>query len=247
MVDLSFEPSVRGAARIVEAMQEAVANGLLPAGTRLREGELAKLFMTSRAVVREALKALAERGLVVIVPNRGAAISNPSPDEARQCYAARALLEGAMVAELAQIVTAADIRRLRDHVASQRETLAAGQRREHLKLMGDFHRLLAEIYGNAELNFALDRMITRTSLMTALFPPESQGCAINDHLELIDALTRGDVEAARRIASEHLHSNHARLRPPATRASVDLRTVFGATHADSPTAKAPRRRPGPRT
>lgn len=245
MVDRSSEGSARGAGCIVESVQEAVARGLLPAGTRLREGELAALFATSRAIVREALKALAERGLVVIVPNRGAAIPNPSPDEARQCYAARALLEGAMVAELAQIVTAADIRRLRDHVVRQQQTLDAGERREHLKLMGDFHRLLAELYGNGELTLALDRMITRTSLMTALFPPESQGCAINDHLALIKALTRGDGEGARRIASKHLRSNHARLRPPTSRTTVDLRSVLGATHGRSQPAKASRRRPGP--
>lgn len=248
MREIPFDPAARGAARIVEAVQEAVALARLPAGTRLREGELAKVFATSRANVREALKSLAERGLVVIIPNRGAAVPSPTLDEARQCYAARALLEGAMVAELAQIVTAADIRRLREHIVLQRQSLDSGERRLHLKLMGDFHRLLAEIYGNAELTFALDRMITRTSLMTALFPPESQGCAVDDHVALIDALTRGDGAAARTISTGHLHSNHARLRPHAATATVDLATVFaaGVEHVSSqPATRASRRRFAP--
>ena len=50
-------------ARIVQAILEAVAHGRLPAGTRLREEALATIFGVGRGPVREALKALAERGV----------------------------------------------------------------------------------------------------------------------------------------------------------------------------------------
>ena len=204
--------SVSGAP-IVERVLEALAQGRLPPATRLREESLATLFHTNRAVVREALRDLAERGVVVILRNRGATIASPTPEEAQQCYAARALIEGAMAEELASHITAADIRRLREHLARQRATLAAGERREHLRLMGEFHQLLAALHGNAVLAEALDRLITRTSLMTALHPPDSQACAVDDHAALIDALAAGDAGLARRLAADHLRGNHVRLRP----------------------------------
>jgi DNA-binding GntR family transcriptional regulator len=240
MTDPAPPPGTAAIARIVQAVLEAVAHGRLPAGTRLREEALAGIFGVGRGPVREALKALAERGVVVIMPNRGAAIASPSAEEAEQSYAARALIEGAMAAELAQHVTAADIRRLRAHLARQKETLAAGERREHLRLMGEFHQLLAALHGNAVLAETLDRLITRTSLMTALYPPASQGCAIADHEKLIRALARGDAEAARRLASDHLRGNHARLRPAARPPVTDLAAAL--THRPRPAPRAPRTR-----
>jgi DNA-binding GntR family transcriptional regulator len=179
--------STTGAARILDAVQEALAAGRLPAGTRLREEALAAIFACGRGPVREALKALAE---------------------------------------LARDITAADIRRLREHLARQAATLAAGERREHLRLMGEFHRLLAALHGNAVLAEALDRLITRTSLMTALFPPDSQACAVDGHAALIDALARGDAEAARALASDHLRGNHARLKPRVPAGPVDVRAAL---------------------
>jgi DNA-binding GntR family transcriptional regulator len=249
---MSLDPSdpsaTLPAARIVAAVLEAVAAGRLPAGARLPEEPIAALFGTGRAAVREALKALAERGVVVLLPHRGATVAAPTAEEAAQCYAARALIEGAMAAELAEHVTAADIRRLRAHVARQRETLGPGARREHLRLMGEFHQLLAALHGNAVLAETLDRLITRTSLMTALFPPASQACAVEDHEALVDALARGDGADARRLASAHLLGNHTRLRPQRPREPLDLRAALLAEvrHPSSRAPRAPRPRAAPR-
>jgi DNA-binding GntR family transcriptional regulator len=219
-------PAAIGAARIVESVLEAIARGRLTAGTRLREEELASIFGMSRAIVREALKMMAERGIVVIQPHRGASVAEPTEDEITQTYAARALIEGAMAADLAQHVTAADIRRLREHVERQRETLANGQRREHLHLMGEFHTLFAAIHGNLVISETLARLVARTSFMTALFPPESQTCAIEDHVMLIDALASGDGASARDVAARHMMENRARLRPSANAPTTDLREAL---------------------
>ena len=219
-------PSPPTAARIVDSVLEALAAGRLPAGTRLREEALAGLFATSRTVVRDALKELALRGVVALAPNRGAAIAHPSPEDAADAYAARALIEGAMMEDLAQHVTAADIRRLDAHVAEQKRTLAEGDRRTHLRLMGEFHMLLARLHGNATLATVLEGMIARTSLMTALYPPDSQGCAIDDHEALVRHLARGEGREARAVAAHHLLGNRARLRMPARPPVTDLAAVL---------------------
>ncbi len=200
------------AAAIVGAVQEALAQGRLAGGTRLREEALAQVFGCSRTAVRDALRVLAERGVVFILPNRGATVSDPTPEEVRQSSAARALIAGAMAAELAQHITAADIRRLRDHLARQRETLARGALSEHLRLMAEFHHVLAALHGNVVLAELLDRVVARTSLAHALHPPEHHGCAVEGHAALIEALAAGDAEAARRLAEGHLMANLSRLR-----------------------------------
>lgn len=213
-------------ARIVDAILEAIANGRLTAGSRLREEEIAGICGASRAAVRDALKALAERGVVMLQPNRGARVASPTEEEVTQTYAARALIEGAMAADLAQHITAADIRRLREHIAAQRSTHDGGARREHLRLMGEFHTMLGALYGNPVVADALERLIARTSFMTALFPPESQICAIEDHVAIVDALAKGDSATAQRLAAKHLMDNRARLRRTASVPAENLRAAL---------------------
>ncbi|MBN9498786.1 MAG: GntR family transcriptional regulator [Alphaproteobacteria bacterium] len=213
-------------AKIVDAVLEAIAHGRLTAGTRLREEEIAGIFGASRAAVREALKALAERGVAVLQPNRGARVASPTEDEVTQTYAARALIEGAMAADLAQHITAADIRKLREHIGAQRRTNDSGERREHLRLMGDFHTLLATLHGNPVVTETLERLVARTSFMTALFPPPTQICAIDDHVAMVDALAKGDGALAQRLASKHMMDNRARLRVAASAQTADLRAAL---------------------
>lgn len=218
--------SILVSAKIVDAILEAIAHGRLTAGTRLREEEIASLFATSRAAVRAALKALAERGVAVLQPNRGASVASPTADEVTQTYAARALIEGAMAADLAQHITAADIRKLREHIDAQRRTNDSGARREHLRLMGDFHALLAALHGNPVVAETLERLVARTSFMTALFPPKTQVCAIDDHVALVDALAKGDGAAAQHLASKHMMDNRARLRVALGKPTGDLRAAL---------------------
>src|SRR4051812_8935590 len=80
-------------AAIYRRIYEAIWAQELPPGTRLREDQLAKLFSVSRARVRKVLSLLAYEGLVQIEPNRGASVAKPSPEEARQLFAARRAIE----------------------------------------------------------------------------------------------------------------------------------------------------------
>ena len=57
-----------------EALEEEIATGRLPPGTRLDEKELSDRFGVSRTPVREALMQLASVGIVEARPRRGAII-----------------------------------------------------------------------------------------------------------------------------------------------------------------------------
>jgi DNA-binding GntR family transcriptional regulator len=69
----------------------------LPPGTKLVEDRLAELFDTSRAQVRDVLAGLADEGVVSAIPNRGACIASPTPEETREVFEARRLIEPALV------------------------------------------------------------------------------------------------------------------------------------------------------
>src|SRR5277367_5838971 len=108
-------------AGIVDAVLDAIAEGRLPSGTKLGEDRLSRIYAVGRRVVREALKELRFIGVVELLPNRGAFVAQPTPRDAEDVYAARRIIETAIVADLARHCTANDIRSLRQHLARQRD------------------------------------------------------------------------------------------------------------------------------
>lgn len=74
-------------------IRDAIVHGDLTPGQRMPEVALAARLETSRGTVREALRALADSGLVEIVPRRGAFVSQLSVRAAWEITSMRALLE----------------------------------------------------------------------------------------------------------------------------------------------------------
>ena len=129
---LDGEPTTK-ADEIMQRLEELIVAGSLPAGSVLRQDELARRFEVSRTPIREALRQLAALGLVSFTPNRGVRVLALDRTDWAETYRARAALEGAAAevavermtpAALAEILDAHDeftrqSRRLRDPSLSE--------------------------------------------------------------------------------------------------------------------------------
>lgn len=217
---------------IVDGVLDAVADLRLPSGTKLVEDRLGRIYGVGRRVVREALKELRFLGVVELLPNRGAFVAQPTPRDAEDVYAARRVIETAIVADLARHCTANDIRSLREHLARQRAAETQRDRRAYIRLLGDFHIVLARLAGNAVLVEILQRLTARTCLMTALYEPPEASCALDEHAALIERLAKGDAAGCVKLIERHLTTNERRLRLPApTPRRIDLARVLGRPKA----------------
>lgn len=87
--------------RVVQVIVEAIMDHRVAPGARLIERELAIASGASRSAIRNGLMRLAHAGLVELSPNKGASIAMCSPDEARQIFDARIVIETAAVKKLA--------------------------------------------------------------------------------------------------------------------------------------------------
>src|SRR5216110_3821907 len=88
------EPLVRNASvAATELIREAIVDGRLVPGERLKEEELARELGISRTPVREALLVLQAEDLVVATPNRGATVRVHDAKDLQEQYELRALLE----------------------------------------------------------------------------------------------------------------------------------------------------------
>src|ERR1700753_2185897 len=77
-----------------DAVRERIASGVFPPGSWLREHTVATSLGLSRTPVREALRLLAAEGVVELVHNRGARVSDWSAEDIDEAYRLRALIEG---------------------------------------------------------------------------------------------------------------------------------------------------------
>ncbi|TFI40161.1 GntR family transcriptional regulator [Rhodococcus sp. 1R11] len=78
---------------VIDHIAEAVIRGVYPPGSQLPEVTLAAELNTARGTVREALRALRDRGLVEIHPHRGAFVQSIGEKRVREVFNLRALLE----------------------------------------------------------------------------------------------------------------------------------------------------------
>ena len=81
-----------------------------------------------------------------------------------------------------------------------------------------FHLKLGELSGNPILLRYLAEMISRCSLIVALYqPPGNASCEHDEHERIVDAIERGDGDTAVALMDQHLGEleRHVAVRPEA--------------------------------
>jgi DNA-binding GntR family transcriptional regulator len=198
-------PVFRGVARAIHERR-------LPPGVRLAETELTEIYGVSRTIVRAGLQALAHAQLVTLRPNRGARVASPSPEEAREVFEARELIEPRTAREAARRAVPSDIEALRRHCAQEHAALAEKDHGRALRLSGQFHIEIAQIAGQRTLAVFVEQLVARSALIIALYwKRESVRCDSHSHHALIEALARGSGEDSEALMRSHLVDIHSAL------------------------------------
>ena len=228
------------AQRIVQAI---LAQRLAP-GTRLGEQNLSLLFDCSRTLVREALVRLAARGIVTVSSRRGWFVVQPSHDEAREAFEARRVIETGLIRHTGRIDKAA-LKRLHQHLREEQAALNDPDVGQRSFLLGDFHVCLAECLGNQLLAETLRDFTARTTLIAMLYQSThdaAQSCA--DHVQIVEALARGDMATAERLMEAHIGQGQAALRLNTTQDPLaDLREALAPVRDQTPARTKAARKP----
>jgi len=214
-------------AAVYEQIWTAIIDHSLPPQTRLVEERLCEIFGLGRTRLRQVLQRLAHERVVTLLPNRGAAVSKPSVREAHEVFVARELLESGTVAGFIRSATRADCKRLHQHLAREHAAWRQGNRRAALKYSGEFHLIIAEAGGNQVLIDMLRDLVSRSSLVIAVYQvPGAPCCPPDEHRELARALERRQSRAVD-LMVRHLGRVRAELRlEEVPEQSIDLRSVF---------------------
>jgi DNA-binding GntR family transcriptional regulator len=214
-------------AEVHERIWSAIMDHSLPPETRLVEGELCEIFGLGRTRLREVLQKLAHERVVTLMRNRGAMVSKPSVREAREVFAARRVIEANTVETFIKTATRKDVKRLQDHLAREEDAWRNNDRRAILKLSGEFHLALAEAADNSILLELLRDLVSRSSLIIAVYQaPGASPCPPDAHRELTATLERRE-RGAIKLMIQHLDHVVEDLKlEDRSEDRVDLRTVF---------------------
>ena len=189
---------------IFQRIHGAILEQRLPPATRLTEEELGEVFGVSRMRVRRVLLALAHTGMIALPRGRGAQVASPTPEEARAVFATRRLIETAIL-EHAPLLEHAALVKLRQMIDTEEAALKANDRSASIQLSGDFHIELARICANPIVAEIVAGLVTRSSLVIALFQRPSQLCCrVDDHSLLVEALLNSNRGGAIELMRSHL-------------------------------------------
>lgn len=196
--------NLRERARI--AIRTSIITGELQPGQLYTVGAFAEMLQVSATPVREALGDLEQVGLVKIMRNRGFVVTELTDHDLDEVFQIRLMLESGALTQVAGHVPDDDLKACREMAQQSKQAVADDDLHRFLSLDRDFHLRLIASLGNQRLVDLLGQLRDQTRLfgIRALADAHRLEASANEHVELVEAVARGDVPEVRRVIAKHL-------------------------------------------
>lgn len=189
-----------------DALKKSILDGTLPAGTQLLELEAAERLNVSRTPVREAMIRLQQEGIVELRPRHGMRVLPASVDDMREIYEVLTALEGKAAELVARKgLSEGQLAPLRQAVEAMDLALEADALQDWARADERFHAELIALAGNDRLRSMVAQLwdqAHRTRMATLKVRPRPVA-SNREHEAVVEAIFRGDADAARRIHEDH--------------------------------------------
>src|SRR5689334_9315090 len=189
----------------VDRLRGDILSGRTDPGERLVEEQLTRRLGISRAPLREALRLLAQQGLVEHIPRRGVRVATLSDHDVRELYEVRDVLERHAVAAIAP---GADMSSLTSALEVMRKATETADRLAVADAHRQFHVALVALGGNRQLSALYESVLVRLQLYMAVNLRREAEVAqaadgVHRHERLLEAVERGDPRAVLAELNEH--------------------------------------------
>lgn len=193
-------------ADVLSRLRHMLVEGDIPPGHRVPERDLCQTLGISRTPLREALKALAAEGLVVLLPNRGARAAKLTRESIQDLFEVCEGLE-ALAGELAcqriaetQVI---EIAALHEAMISHYQSAQLDQ---YYRCNRQIHEAVVRAADNAVLSSLYESVAARIRRARFRTPmtPERWSLAVQEHEGILNALRRRDGRGLSHILRTHL-------------------------------------------
>ncbi|MEV4608541.1 GntR family transcriptional regulator [Neorhizobium sp. LMR1-1-1.1] len=193
---------------LITEIRQAILSGKYAGGTQLRQDALAETYGVSRIPVREVLFQLEAEGLVKILPQKGAIVSELSRAEIDDVFDLRIMLEPRLLLASAPALNEKDLAELDEHQANYVKAIASGERDDYGRLNAELHMAM---YHRADM--PRSQQIVASLLQTSdrytrlqLSNEAAMEKAMFEHAELIGLIRAHRFEKAGELLATHIGS-----------------------------------------
>ncbi|CAI8764061.1 FCD domain-containing protein [Pseudomonas sp. IT-P74] len=197
LATLPVRPSVDD---LYSRVLDAIFEQRIHSASRFTEESLAQMFGARRSDMRDVLTRLSHQQVIILRVNHRPRVAELDVEQTRQTLHARRLAEVMLVRLACQRPCAQGLKRLRTLVDNERQCAERGRA---IRLSVEFHLQLAQMAGNAPLAHFLESLVPLTSLAIAQFDLQQKDYYV-EHMEMLDALERGDAATAQVVLNRHL-------------------------------------------
>jgi len=197
---------------IAHRLREDILSGTYAPGERIRQNELAELFDASRLPVRDALRMLESEGLINLVANTGAWVSQLSLAECEEIYQIRERVEPLLLRYAAPHLDDEMLDRLQE-LALQME--GSSDVEDFLRRDREFHLLSYSVAETGMLGDLVHRLWNTTQHYRRAFALQldrhSWRVVHDEHHMITTALCEDDIDGAERVLEGHIRGTRREL------------------------------------
>lgn len=211
---------------VSDALREAIMNGSLHAGERLMEIQLAEELGVSRTPVREAIRKLELEGFVVMIPRKGAYVSDISLKDINDVFEIRTALDALAAGLAAERITEEELERMERLLVEIAEAIEQGDIERAVAIDTQFHDVLYKASRNERLVGIIGNLcelFQRFRSISMGYPGRLKD-TIEEHKRLVEAISQRNIELAQQVAREHMENAEGILLGTLARDSRDNKT-----------------------
>lgn len=199
--------------QVYALLRRTIVTLRLPPGAPIVEKEITRQLGISRTPLRDALRLLAEEGLVEIKPQSGTFVALINQQQLAEGRLIRRALEIEGIKLAVERVKQEDVDQLYALIDQQERAAGRGDHVGFIDLDDRFHRSISELSGHRRLWKVINGVkaqLDRLRLMTIPLPGQNTR-VIGQHQAITDALQKRNADRAVRMLEHHLDDAYAQL------------------------------------
>lgn len=198
---------------VQQEIERQIVTGELATGAKLNEAAIADSLGVSRGPVREAIRSLAETGLVDLAANKGAVVRSMEPAEAMGLYDLRGVVFALACEQVAMAGEASMVAELDRCHAAMAEAAEAGDSVVYYDLNIAFHDAIMSACDNSQARSIYAALIKQLHLCRrrGLAMSENKQASLSEHAAIIEAIRAGDPKGAFDAGRGHVANGRERF------------------------------------
>ena len=191
-------------------LKHKILTGEIVSQTRLMEIDLSEKMNVSRTPIREAIKRLADDGLVKVEPRRGAYVANISIKDMLDVFEVREDMEGFVAKLAAQRITDEEKDQLKAIAKEYEKAIAEADDKEKIISLDEkFHNFIVKCSGNETLSELVNYVQELSLRFRYLYYDDSSlyESTLEQHNRIMEAINSGRADEARIEADAHVKTH----------------------------------------